>query len=81
MAAFIDFFDVMSAIEAKEAKHKIQGCELRTNYKSKPVEKFERRESGKWQETTGVDLEKPEKPRAHERYNYSILIVMMVSII
>lgn len=43
VAAFIDFYDIKSAIEAKEAKHKMKGCELRTNFKAKPTEKFEGR--------------------------------------
>ncbi len=61
VAAFVDFFDVRSAIEAKEAKLKLQGCEIRTNFKSKqPTGKFERREGS-------VEKEKPEKARDVER--------------
>ncbi len=39
VAAFIDFYDVISATEAKEAKHVLCGQELRTNYKANPGEK------------------------------------------
>lgn len=46
LAAFIDFFDVKGAIEAKEAKHKIGNTELRTNFKTKAGDKFDRREGG-----------------------------------
>lgn len=41
VAAFIDFYDVKSATEAKEAKHKLNGQELRTNYKSNTGGKHE----------------------------------------
>ena len=40
VAAFIDFYDVRSAIEAKETKHVMNNSELRTNFKSKPTEKY-----------------------------------------
>ncbi len=66
VAAFVDFFDVRSAIEAKEAKLKLNGCELRTNFKSKqPVSTgtgwFERNEGS-------AEKEKAEKSRDIERY-------------
>lgn len=41
VAAFIDFCDVQSAIEARDAKHKLGGNELRTNFKAKATEKFD----------------------------------------
>ena len=45
VAAFVDFFDVKGAIEAKEAKLKWNGSELRANFK------FDKNEgSGKPQE-------------------------------
>lgn len=77
VAAFIDFHDVKSAIEAKDAKLRIGNCELRTNFK------FERQSQmlPKWLE--GPIAEKPLKPekqeksekaRAHERYRESSLL-------
>lgn len=41
VAAFIDFYDVKSATVAKEAKHRLEGHELRTNYKSNPGDRHE----------------------------------------
>ncbi len=41
VAAFIDYFDVKSATEAKEAKHKLNGQELRTNFKANPGDKHD----------------------------------------
>ena len=41
VAAFIDFYDVKSAIEARDTKHKFGGNELRTNFKAKTTEKFD----------------------------------------
>ena len=41
VAAFIDFYDVRSALEAKEAKIVYGGCDLRTNFKTKPTERFD----------------------------------------
>lgn len=62
VAAFVDFFDVRSAIEAKESKLKLMGCELRTNYKSKqPSGRFERKEDS-------AEKDKPEKSRDVDRY-------------
>lgn len=69
VAAFIDFYSVQSAIEAKEAKHKIGGCDIRTNFKSKPTEKFDATQR-KWQENLSTEKpEKRDKSRGHERYN------------
>ena len=69
VAAFIDFYSVQSAIEAKEAKHKISGCDIRTNFKSKPTEKFDATQR-KWQENLSTEKpEKRDKSRGHERYN------------
>lgn len=42
VAAFIDFYDVRSAVEAREDKIVYQGCELRTNFKTKSTERFEK---------------------------------------
>lgn len=42
VAAFIDFYDVRSAVEAKDAKIVYGGCELRTNFKTKPTERFDK---------------------------------------
>lgn len=42
VAAFIDFYDVRSAVEAKEAKIVYGGCELRTNFKTKSTERFDK---------------------------------------
>lgn len=44
VAAFIDFYDVRSAVEAREAKIVYQGCELRTNFKTKATERFDKYE-------------------------------------
>lgn len=45
VAAFIDFYEVRSAVEAREAKIVYGGCELRTNFKTKTTERFgDRRE-------------------------------------
>lgn len=41
VAAFIDFYDIKSATEAKEAKHKLHGHELRTNFKVCPGERHD----------------------------------------
>lgn len=41
VAAFIDFYDVKSAIEARDTKHKLGGNELRTNFKAKTTERFD----------------------------------------
>ena len=41
VAAFIDFYDVRSAVEAKEAKIVYGGCDLRTNFKTKSTERFD----------------------------------------
>ena len=60
MAAFIDFYDIKSATEAKEAKHKLHGHELRTNFKAGPGE---RRDSGG---TRSHDRERHEERRDRE---------------
>ena len=82
LAAFIDFLDVKSAIEAKEAKHKIGSTELRTNFKTKTAEKFEpsaRKEGGKWHDGQGEgekhESTKSEKSRGHERYKTKLLVL------
>ena len=41
VAAFIDFCDVQSAIEAHETQHKLGGNDLRTNFKAKATEKYD----------------------------------------
>lgn len=73
VAAFIDFYDVRSAVEAKDAKIVYGGCELRTNFKTKPTERFEhsRRdlEYGKEQPYSGkrVDSPSPTPEKAPEK--------------
>lgn len=60
VAAFIDFYDVRSASQAHEAKHKLEGCDVRTNYKSKPTERFDReslRRDNRWSEGPGAEKE------------------------
>ena len=42
VAAFIDFYDVRSAVDAKDAKIVYGGCELRTNFKTKSTERFDK---------------------------------------
>ena len=42
VAAFVDFYDVRSAVEAKEAKIIYGGCDLRTNFKTKSTERFDK---------------------------------------
>ena len=42
VAAFIDFYDVRSAVDAKDAKIVYEGCELRTNFKTKSTERFDK---------------------------------------
>lgn len=56
VAAFIDFYDVKSATEAKETKHTLNGQELRTNFKSNPGEKY--------------DGSKPQDKEKQERYRW-----------
>ena len=81
VAAFIDFYDVRSAIDAKEAKMVLKGSELRTNFKSKPSEKFDhlpRKEGptiGKRHDSLDMEKDPPrekerekEKARGNERY-------------
>ena len=41
VAAFIDFYDVQSAIKAHETQHKLNGNDLRTNFKAKATEKYD----------------------------------------
>ena len=66
VAAFIDFYTKESAIDAKDAKHKISGCDIRTNFKSKPAENPMQR---KWPESTSIEKqEKQGKTRGHQRY-------------
>ena len=62
VAAFIDFYDVRSAIDAKEDKIVFKGCELRTNFKAKPTEKYEH-SSRKDVSVAGKRQESPEKEK------------------
>ena len=72
VAAFIDFYDIKSAIDAKETKHVINGCELRTNFKAKPTEKFD----GKKRPADGLlSTDKQENVRGSARYRICVLIV------
>ena len=60
VAAFIDFCDVRSATQAHEAKHKLEGSDVRTNYKTKPTERFDRessRRDNRWSEGPGTEKE------------------------
>ena len=41
VAAFVDFYDIRSAVDAKDAKIVYQGCELRTNFKTKSTVLFD----------------------------------------
>ncbi len=63
VAAFVDFFDVRSAVEAKEAKHKLNGQELRTNFKSKQSEKFEEKKL-----SDDDEVVEDRKSNDHQRY-------------
>ena len=71
LAAFVDFYDVRSAVDAKEAKHKLNGQELRTNFKAKQSEKFD---SGprKWSD----DEQEGKKGSEHRRYQVFIFVVL-----
>ena len=40
VAAFIDFYDVQSAMKAHDFQHKLGGNDLRTNFKAKTNEKY-----------------------------------------
>ena len=40
VAAFVDFYDVQSAIKAHDFQHKLGGNDLRTNFKAKTNEKY-----------------------------------------
>ena len=62
VAAFIDFYDIKSATEAKDANHKLQGHELRTNFKANPGEKHD---SGRSREDRSRDRDKHDE---RERY-------------
>ena len=70
VAAFIDFYDVRSAVEAKEAKIVYGGCELRTNFKTKSTERFEHtrrdQEYGKDYQS-GKRVESPSPPPEKDR--------------
>ena len=44
VASFVDFFDVRSAIDAKDAKIVYKGYDLRTNFKTKSTERFDKYE-------------------------------------
>lgn len=68
VAAFIDYFDVKSATEAKEAKHKLNGQELRTNFKSNPGDKHDYGSSR--------SHDSKEKQDKKERYSNLILLAM-----
>ena len=60
VAAFIDFYDIKSATEAKEAKHKLHGQELRTNFKANP--------GGSVKYDTGSKSHDRERHEERERY-------------
>ena len=72
-----------SAIEAKEAKHKIGSTELRTNFKTKTADKFDRREGGggKWRDNQGEgekhESVKSDKARGRDRYRTKLVCVIL----
>lgn len=68
VAAFIDYFDVKSATEAKEAKHKLSGQELRTNFKSNPGDKLDY--------GSGKSHDSKEKQGNRERYSNILLLAV-----
>ena len=67
VAAFIDFHDVKSAVEARDTKHKLGGNELRTNFKAKTTEKFDSKR-------TVIDVpERASKDQTQSRGRYHCL--------
>ena len=68
VAAFIDYFDVKSATEAKEAKHKLNGHELRTNFKANPGDKHDH----------GGSKSHDSKEKQDKKERYSILITWLL---
>lgn len=75
VAAFVDFYDVKSAVEAKDAKHKLNGQELRTNFKAKQSEKFGDGESKK---TSGDEQEPSKRGSDPRRYQDIVLFECVV---
>lgn len=66
VAAFVDFFDVKGAIDAKESKLKWNGSELRANFK------FDKNEGNK-----SYDKEKPDgKEKTDEKERYCDIILL-----
>ena len=74
VAAFIDFYDVQSAIEARDTKHKLGGNELRTNFKAKATEKFDTSKK-----RVSDSSEKPNKDRQQGRYHAVYFICCVVN--
>ena len=62
VAAFIDFYDVRSAVEAKEAKIVYGGCDLRTNFKTKSTERFDKYDHSSRREDYGKRGISPSPP-------------------
>lgn len=73
VAAFIDFYDVKSAVEAKDAKHKLNGQELRTNFKAKQSEKFV--DSG-GKKASGDEQGEPSK-RGDDPRRYQDIVILL----
>ncbi len=75
LAAFVDFFDVQSAVEAKETKHKLNGQEVRTNFKTKSSEKFgEKKQS----DDDEVEDKKGNDQRRYRDTCYSLIVLCIV---
>lgn len=70
MAAFIDYYDVKSATEAKETKHKLDGHELRTNFKANPGDKLDHDRDG------SRSHDSKEKHNRKERYSDFVLFAV-----
>lgn len=74
LAAFVDFYDVRSAVDAKEAKHKLNGQELRTNFKAKQSEKFGDSGHRKWSD----DEQEGKKGNEHRRYQENLFVICRI---
>lgn len=72
LAAFVDFADVRSAIAAKEAKLRMSGVELRTNFKTKLTEKLSHDhpyKEGSRRLDSSPNYDRMERSRVRKRYN------------
>ena len=66
-----------SAVEAKDAKHKLNGQELRTNFKAKQSEKFGDNESKK----TSGDEQEPSKRGSDPRRYQDVFIFTCLNVL